>query len=755
MSKRLNKRQQRLQQLEEPVPEVTSVGPSEDNQEEPIGHGDDQEEKSQPVNAFAALNIGDDDAPEDEEEDNEVEEVIKKKKTNKKKKKKKNASSMAQGDEAEEITTSGLASTAPMSHSKKSTKPSQTDYSGMDEVDRALAEIKAQYGEPSTTGPSDPSSSSQTNQTTASSLALRTLLTIDPKNLDPDLELRKFFGSKVIAAPSGSTPTRGGPGGGARRNLIKTHLSKPRPNWPPPTSLLGLGMRELTDDEVQEKRARLGLSPKGGKGEKWFTFEHGGMWKEAQRQFLGAIGSHDPNQLFALLQVYPYHTDTILQMGEVYRQQADLGQASEFIDRALFAFERAFMPGFGVAHGNVRLDFDRVENRGFYLGVVRNLQFLGRRGCWNTSFNFAKFLLSLDPHTDPQGALLHLDFLALKSNNQTWLLEILAAWSEALDDLEGGQTKRRRVELDMLPGMAWAKALGLRMEETKKGSKIEKGKADVALREAVLTFPEVLPLLADKVGFNVPSEIRSHPSVEIRLGYEPGPLTPLHLLSQIYVSRSHSLFKEASHLSWIQAQLPQIYPDLLSSSPSSPSPSRARVLSYWKSGSGESLTRHVLVSEDNSSWLGFLEAGVKEGMGMSFDPAPPRTAITAYNNAYFSQMTTRRRPHQRRMSNDEGEDEGEDDGFMQAMINSILQFTAGAGGEGENAGGGAHGMDDQGVLANLGGRLRRLLGQAGDGEGGGEMSEEERDLMMAQIMALAEENRAVPGGFPGEGNIED
>lgn len=65
-------------------------------------------------------------------------------------------------------------------------------------------------------------------------------------------------------------------------------------------------------------------------------------------------------------------------MGEVYRQQSDLSQASEYIDRALFAFERAFAPGFNITSGNARLDFDRVENRGFYLALIRNLQCVSR-----------------------------------------------------------------------------------------------------------------------------------------------------------------------------------------------------------------------------------------------------------------------------------------------------------------------------------------------------------------------------------------
>lgn len=97
--------------------------------------------------------------------------------------------------------------------------------------------------------------------------------------------------------------------------------------------------------------------------------------------------------------MYPYHTDTVLQsaslalpsgglrgalticapfatpsVSEVYRQQSDLGQASEYIDRALFAFERAFVPAFNVSLGTGRLDFGRVENRGFFLALTRDLQ---------------------------------------------------------------------------------------------------------------------------------------------------------------------------------------------------------------------------------------------------------------------------------------------------------------------------------------------------------------------------------------------
>ena len=48
---------------------------------------------------------------------------------------------------------------------------------------------------------------------------------------------------------------------------------------------------------------------------------------------------------------------------------------------------------------------------------------LQRRGCVRTAFEFARLLYALDPWTDPHGALLHLEFLAIKSGMEEWMLD--------------------------------------------------------------------------------------------------------------------------------------------------------------------------------------------------------------------------------------------------------------------------------------------------------------------------------------------
>jgi hypothetical protein len=80
------------------------------------------------------------------------------------------------------------------SKSKKGSKAEVDD--GMDEVDRALAELGMKVGPSS--GSATQTSATATAST--STLGFRQLLSVDPKNLDADAELRRFFGSKVVSS---------------------------------------------------------------------------------------------------------------------------------------------------------------------------------------------------------------------------------------------------------------------------------------------------------------------------------------------------------------------------------------------------------------------------------------------------------------------------------------------------------------------------------------------------------------------------
>ena len=131
---------------------------------------------------------------------------------------------------------------------------------------------------------------------------------------------------------------------------------------------------------------------------------------------------------------------------------------------------------------------------------------LTRRGCIRTAFEVTKLLYSLDPSTDPHGSLLHLDFLALKTSQTHWLLEL---WDAHLQ-----LPSSRRLSVQALPNWHYSRALALYMQEGTKGGHEESTKA---LVEAVKTFPMVVPLLADKTDFAVSDEVRRHPAFRIQL----------------------------------------------------------------------------------------------------------------------------------------------------------------------------------------------------------------------------------------------
>lgn len=54
----------------------------------------------------------------------------------------------------------------------------------------------------------------------------------------------------------------------------------------------------------------------------------------------------------------------------------EYASAVDFVDRAIFTYERAFIGAFTLTSGLNRLDFDHVENRPFYLAIHRQLAYV-------------------------------------------------------------------------------------------------------------------------------------------------------------------------------------------------------------------------------------------------------------------------------------------------------------------------------------------------------------------------------------------
>ncbi|KAH3744717.1 transcription factor 25 [Pelomyxa schiedti] len=284
-----------------------------------------------------------------------------------------------------------------------------------------VAPSKKKGGMPSSAS-SEPSAKVQPN-----------IFKVDPQFLDPDREMRQMFGRNVVK-PS-SSPHRGGSSSGLlaargaeelRRKRGQNTLVPPKPNWPPPRS--GLTMVQVGDP-----------------ANKMFTFVWTPKYKEAQDLFSRAVQESDLDMIHEVLDFNPFHADSLLQLALVSLQTGEKQTTEDLLLRCLYAFEFEFHHMFSL-RGDCKLSFSEVPNRTFFFALFRYMQLLNRRGCPRTALEVCKLLLSLDGE-DPLGAMLLVDFYAIKSGQYTFVLDFFTKGEL------GGQS------VSVLPNMMWSAAL--------------------------------------------------------------------------------------------------------------------------------------------------------------------------------------------------------------------------------------------------------------------------------------------------------
>ncbi|KIM32756.1 hypothetical protein M408DRAFT_186122 [Serendipita vermifera MAFF 305830] len=619
MPPRLSKRQQREQEEIAALASASSpVEPKnvvhEESESDDASHPISKPPVKPAAGGFSLLGTADVEEPSEEEEDNKGTTSAKKKT---KKKKKKTSTAHDTPAASTPSKSADVSSKAAATSGKKAKGKAKKE----DDLDRALAELSLKYSDITVPDPS-------TTQVAAPALTsalqtMRSLLAIQPKHLDPDAEMRRFFGSKVIsAAESSSSSTPGGQQ--PRAPLARSVLCRPQSSWPPAAMRDGLTMRPLTVDETKMKDGGEKAEKNWMRmpGDKWFTVEHSPEYRWDQLQFIQVVGMLDPNNLFTLMRESFWHADTLLQIGEVYRAQDDYSVSSDFTSRALFAYERSFSGAFNLTNGGSRIDFRKVENRSLFLALHRTVLYLERRGTMRTAFEFARLLWALDPWTDPEGALMHLDFLAVKAEQHEWFLETEEVWEEIRKE------RPTLPSFNARPGWRWSKALILKGLGVKKGG--GEKKATEELKQAISQFPEVLAVLAPLVGLNLPSKFNL-PTPFSRWDSSNEQRSALWLMSLVYANRSISLWKIPETLTWLTTTVQSL-------DGVQPSKSLALFSNLGDADSFvQSVIRHAIVSDMKplAPFIGSLHA--LHGPQQGFDIVPPLgDGVTMYDEAYFS-----------------------------------------------------------------------------------------------------------------------
>lgn len=200
----------------------------------------------------------------------------------------------------------------------------------------------------------------------------------------------------------------------------------------------------------------------------------------------------------------PYHIDSLIQMSDISRMSDDTQMAADLIERTIYAIQNCFHPSFNfISKGpnqpaiNFKIDYNRVENRGFFIALFKHIIYVGGKACYRTSLELCKLLLSLDVEGDPLGAILLIDFYAIRSNQFEYLIEFYETFNS---------TKH----LNLLPNIAMSVALAYfyLFKQTNDTSHLDK--AEKLLQDALVRFPSILMDLLEKCGVVPDKQVESH-----------------------------------------------------------------------------------------------------------------------------------------------------------------------------------------------------------------------------------------------------
>lgn len=353
------------------------------------------------------------------------------------------------------------------------------------------------------------------------------ILSVDPKFLRAEDELRRIFGSKVINACENSSHSdnqrrKQGLRRGARSfHTRKTTLVVPSDYWPRWDGSLSMELVETKE------------------GLQFFRYTHPSSYLEAQRKFEAAKNMYDLNGIAFVLAQHPYHVESLLALAEAFKYAGDHQRSVEAIEKCLYALECAWHPLFNPVRGNCRLDYSCDANKPLFSALRRHMQNLDRRGCSRSALEVCKMILSLDSD-NPDGALFCIDYFSLRSQQYEWL--------ELFADQYGSDNS-----LWLLPNFSFSLAIARfyleRDTSIKQTPQTDTVSSSELLKQALMLHPLALKKIVDRAPLKDAAwtQILKHP----HFAYAEAGSPSLEHLTEIYVERSYLIWRLPELQKWL------------------------------------------------------------------------------------------------------------------------------------------------------------------------------------------------------------
>jgi hypothetical protein len=449
------------------------------------------------------------------------------------------------------VTNSNATPSPSSSVSKRRTRRKKTDDDDDDEEDAefeaTLQQYAKQHGDEE--GPAEGASSNADSGSAASggAASLASLLTADKQCLDPRNERMKSFGAGSVESFKPQHPQV--------PKFRPSALATADPNRWYPFDTLGFRLDEVPKAPGVALPRDLTL----------YTLNTSdARFQEASKALHGAVMSGSVEALYDVMQRYPYHVPTLVQLHRTLATMGDNGQAQQVLDMALYAAGITLAPVLGRPGTAAMLVPSPAAS------LVTELLRFGlhsamRKGCAKTALEVCKAALSLDV-SDPQRLLLVTDYVAIRASAWSWAVAVYLAAVNA-------SHPSAQSPIPFMPSWALTAALGAHMRahaaaSDKRGGGKPRGgpgatsasaayeltgaalaKAadggNALLDDAILRFPEAVVGVADRAGVKLDSGAwpvfvnRVLPALNARS-------SPTHIqrhLASLYAERAADLWK--------------------------------------------------------------------------------------------------------------------------------------------------------------------------------------------------------------------
>ncbi|KAF4657743.1 hypothetical protein FOZ61_006072 [Perkinsus olseni] len=305
------------------------------------------------------------------------------------------------------------------------------------------------------------------------------LLKIARRNLNPETEIKRIFGSeaytlrvraenaaghphnRIINYPRGmGSATAARSSANLKKKSWLLHdwpMNQEEEMWPTPAA--------VQDSTLMMKvYSPSGDSTSSGEQRTQFYLEPSRSYLKSMDTYCEIIASSDVDSLIYFLQKNPFHLHSILAVTDLYREHREFERAGKLLRRGLYVLQCSthplfdpFMDSGGGQRNKKEHSGKRRHRKGKHLnaekepGLVASLRLseddpyycftilalrtllvhgllLAGQGCTRTALEVFKLLLLMDDEQDRVHALMHIDTYAIRSHEYDWLHRFVASF---------------------------------------------------------------------------------------------------------------------------------------------------------------------------------------------------------------------------------------------------------------------------------------------------------------------------------------